>query len=447
MKFTTAEIARLLDTGHHGPTCDVERVVLDPDDVGVEDGQLFVASAHPPPLGDTTLMLEDNIAHRVPYLTERSWVGGTAVNGPSTETIVRAMAGDARGRPAGGPRIGVLGAVAPWATAALIRFALSDPADDRLPPPEPPEPPELREPPGSERFRLPFALLNHPDNTPLTVVLNRRHRGCTGADTSLLAPTTVVISDLGDRHLAMLGHAGAVASSKEVLDRLGLDATLMMPRAVADALRAEAGFDATAWPGLSIFDVRTDQNADAGTVHVAGPWGELAVAVGEDGAALSLPVGAAVAAGVAAGRQPEAVGWSVEAAARSLVASMVTRLAEGPVVWDRSDATSFGAVSAAIAALAERSASERFLLLGPLDDGPTVSDDLHARLARQATAAGIVVRSAGAWGTGFSPLEHPQAEADALADAGPGAVVLLAGGGAELLALRSHLLARATLAP
>ncbi|MBK6439408.1 MAG: hypothetical protein IPF88_12620 [Candidatus Microthrix sp.] len=301
MKFTTAEIARLLDTGHHGPTCDVERVVLDPDAAGVEDGQLFVASVHPPPLGDTTLVLEDDIANRVPYLTERSWVGGTAVNGPSTETIVRAMAGDPRGRPASIHRVGVLGAVAPWATAALIRAALSDPADHRLPPPGPPE---LREPPGPERFRLPLALLNHPDDSPLTVVLNRRHRGCTGADAALLAPTTAVITDLGDRHLATLGHAGAVASAKEVLDRLDPDATLVMPEAVADALRAEAGFDATAWPGLSIFDVRTDQHAAAGTVHVVGPWGELAIAVSEDGAALSLPVGAAVAVGVAAGRQP-----------------------------------------------------------------------------------------------------------------------------------------------
>lgn len=102
MNFTTAEIAHLLDTGHHGPTCGVERVVIDPNDVRVGAGQLFVASAHPPPLGDTTLVLEDDIALRVPYLTERSWVGGTAVNGPSTEAIVRAMAGDARGgRPTG----------------------------------------------------------------------------------------------------------------------------------------------------------------------------------------------------------------------------------------------------------------------------------------------------------------------------------------------------------
>ena len=90
MNFTTAEIAHLLDTGHHGPTCGVERVVIDPNDVRVGAGQLFVASAHPPPLGDTTLVLEDDIALRVPYLTERSWVGGTAVNGPSTEAIVRA---------------------------------------------------------------------------------------------------------------------------------------------------------------------------------------------------------------------------------------------------------------------------------------------------------------------------------------------------------------------
>lgn len=443
MNFTTAEIAHLLDTGHHGPTCGVERVVIDPNDVRVGAGQLFVASAHPPPLGDTTLVLEDDIALRVPYLTERSWVGGTAVNGPSTEAIVRAMAGDARGRPADGPRVGVLGAVAPWATAALIRAGLSDTTEHRLPPPGPPD---LREPPGTERFRLPLALLNHPDDTPLAVVLNRRHKGCTGTDAALLDPTALVITDLGDRHLAMLGPTGAITSAREVLDRVDRDATLVMPEAVADALREEAGFEGTAFPALSIFGVRPGRsagNTDAGMVHVVGPWGELAIGVGRDGGALALPVGAAVAVGLAAGRPVESVRSGVEAAAQTLARSMATRLAEGPVVWDRSDATSFGDVSEAIAALAERSAPAKFLVLGPLDDGPTVTDRLHARLGALATHHQIVVRSAEAWGSGFSPFEHPQNEVDDLAAAGPGAVILVAGGGPELRSVRKRLLDRA----
>ena len=104
MNFTTADIAHLTGAGHHGPIQHVERAAIDPNEMPTDAGQLFVASVHPPPLGDTTLSLEGDIAERAPYLTERSWVGGTAVNGPSTETIMRAMAGDPRGRPADGPR-------------------------------------------------------------------------------------------------------------------------------------------------------------------------------------------------------------------------------------------------------------------------------------------------------------------------------------------------------
>jgi hypothetical protein len=100
-------------------------------------------------------------------------------------------------------------------------------------------------------------------------------------------------------------------------------------------------------------------------------------------------------------------------------------------------------VSEAIAALAERSAPAKFLVLGPLDDGPTVTDRLHARLGALATHHQIVVRSAEAWGSGFSPFEHPQNEVDDLAAAGPGAVILVAGGGPELRSVRKRLLDRA----
>ena len=439
MNFTTEEIAGLLGSGHHGPACRVDRVVIDPEQVRDGDGQLFAAFAHPQPLGDTTFVLEDDIAPHVPYLTERWWVGGTAVNGPSTEVMVRAMAGDDRGRPTQCERVAVLGAVAPWVTAALVTAALGDGgADHPLPAPGPSA---HRERPGTERFRMPLALLNHADDRPLTVVLNRRHRGCSGADAALLDPTTAVITDLGERHLATLGRNGALDSTREVLDRLHPGATLVVTETVADALRDEAELDLTRWSALSTFRVRTHQAEPSGcTVDAIGSWGVVTVVVGPDGAALALAVGAAVTAGIAAGCAPEALRESVGAAARAIAESMVVRLAEGPTVWDRSDATSVGDVSAAITALADRDATARFLVLGPLDDGPTVSDRLHARLGAQATEAGIVVRSADAWGSGAPFLEHPRVEADDLAAAGPGAIVLLAGGDHELLALRSRLL-------
>lgn len=95
MNFTTEEIAGLLDPDTTGRPV-VSTAVIDPEQVRDGDGQLFAAFAHPQPLGDTTFVLEDDIAPHVPYLTERWWVGGTAVNGPSTEVMVRAMAGDDR---------------------------------------------------------------------------------------------------------------------------------------------------------------------------------------------------------------------------------------------------------------------------------------------------------------------------------------------------------------
>ncbi|MCB1026987.1 MAG: hypothetical protein KDB24_04400 [Microthrixaceae bacterium] len=443
MNFNTEEIAELLGTGHHGPGCAVTSAVLDPDDVVEGCGQLFVASAHHPPLGDTSLLVEDELAGRVPYLTERSWVGGTAVNGPSAEAMLRTLAADERGRPVGGARVGVLGAVAPWITACLARAALdadSASTDAELPPSGPPA---RREPPGTERFRMPLALLNHSGAGPLSVVLNRRHRGCTGADTALLEPTAVILTDVLDRHLATLGRTGAVDSALEAM-RGAPGAALVVSVEAAEAIgeadgNAEAGL-ATA----TTFRAAAVRRTETHTIEVTGSWGPdpVEVDVGCDGATLALPVGGAVALAAAVGLDPEAAAARLGATARALVESMVLRLAEGAVVWDRSDATGFGDVTVAIDALARCDASARFLVLGPLDDGVTVTGRLHASLGRRATEAGASVRSADAWGSGFSFLEHPQIEVDDLAAAGPGAVIMLAGGGTELLSVRDRFLRR-----
>ncbi len=443
MNFTTRQIAELLGAGSHGPDCAVHHVAIDPSGVEASVGQLFAASAHPPPLGDTTLQLEGGIADQVPYLTERSWVGGTAVNGPSVETMLRRLAADERGRPATGDRVGVLGATAPWATAALTRAALgSIPTDGGLPPPGPPDQREIG---GTERFRMPLALLNHAGDGPVVVELNRRHRGCAAADAALLDPTALVVTDLGDRHLATLGRTGALTSTIEVVNAVKPDVALVMAERVADELREAGGLDEARGSKPLTFGVRRSQvgGAAAGClVRVDGWWGEIEVDVGPDGGSLALPVGAAIALGVAAGHGPDVVGARVGAAVLALVDSMTLCLAEGPTVWDRTDATSFGDVCEAIDALAARNATAKFLVLGPLDDGPTVTDGLHRKLGALATSHQIVVRSAEAWGSGFSLFEHPQNEVDDLAAAGPGAVILLAGGGAELHSVRSRFLDR-----
>lgn len=454
MEFSTAEIADLIGTGHHGPSCVVQTVAIDPREVEAGRDQLFAASAHPPPLGDTSLELRDGIADLVPYLTERSWMGGTAVNGPSVETMLRSMAADPRGRPSGGPRIGVLGTIAPWATAALVASAFGG-AEADLPPAGPWE---LREPPGTERFRLPLAVLNHPGGHPLAMNLGRKHRGCSAADAALLDPTATVITDLGDRHLATLGRRGAIDAALEVLDRLRPTTTLCLPRHVAETLTTKGGFDAGQWTNLATYEFelstpgteahgspapRGDADGANSAIGVSGAWGDIEFDLDGVAASLAPSIAGALAVGVSTGDDPVAVARRVGAAVEKLGASMSLELAEGPVVWDRSDATSFGDASAAIEALAVHPASTKFAVLGPLDDGPTVVGGLHGRLGRQATNAGIVVRSADAWGSGFSFLEHPQVEVDDLSAAGPGAVILLVGGGAELSSVRERILRRA----
>ena len=232
MNFTTLEIAELTGAGHEGPSCVVQRVAIDPGEVVGEDNLLFATSAHPPPLGDTSLRLEDEIAERVPYLTERPWVGGTAVIGPSTEAMLRSMAGDDRGRPAGALRVGVIATDAPWAMAELLRVALGGRTDT----PVRPGPPDEREIPGTERFRVPLALLNHGPDQPLVVELNRRHRGCAGADAALLDPHVLVIGDLGPRQVAMMGTDGTLRQTEEVLAACGPDTHVVIPEGLQDDL-------------------------------------------------------------------------------------------------------------------------------------------------------------------------------------------------------------------
>ena len=88
MNFTTLEIAELTGAGHEGPSCVVQRVAIDPGEVVGEDNLLFATSAHPPPLGDTSLRLEDEIAERVPYLTERPWVAVSYTHLRAHETVL-----------------------------------------------------------------------------------------------------------------------------------------------------------------------------------------------------------------------------------------------------------------------------------------------------------------------------------------------------------------------
>ncbi|MEZ5383288.1 MAG: hypothetical protein R2754_16020 [Microthrixaceae bacterium] len=441
MRFSTLEIAELLGTGHHGPSLPVEQAVIDPATLEPDRNQLFVASAHPPPLGDTSQLLFGNLADRAPYLTERSWMGGTAISGPSTETMLRTMASDERGRPDGCARVGVLGGAA-WATAALLRVALGAPtAAFDLPPTGPPG---RREIPGTERFRTPLALLNHDGDEPLVVELNRRHRGCSVADGALLAPNIMVVTDLGDHHLATLGTPRVTAEADSLIRQLGADTALVVSEAVAETLSDGADDDETAAPAtFRVATTHTQGPTPGGEVRVSGAWGSLEVEVGPDGGWLGLPIGGAIAAAAATGRNLDEVRERVASAARALTDSIVMNLPEGPVVWDRSDATSVGEVSVALEALAARPAQARFLVLGAMDDGPTATGRQHARLAQQATKAGIVVRSADAWGAGFEYLEHPRQAVDDLAATGPGAVVMLTGTSSDLLSVRHRFLARA----
>ena len=121
MNFTTRQIAELLGAGSHGPDCAVHHVVIDPS--GVELNQAWIGwngRKGAAKLGRQRILLDN-----------QRWV-----NGPSVETMLRRLAADERGRPATGDRVGVLGATAPWATAALTRAALGSlPAGDGLPPP------------------------------------------------------------------------------------------------------------------------------------------------------------------------------------------------------------------------------------------------------------------------------------------------------------------------
>ena len=99
-----------------------------------------------------------------------------------------------------------------------------------------PGPPDEREIPGTERFRVPLALLNHGPDQPLVVELNRRHRGCAGADAALLDPHVLVIGDLGPRQVAMMGTDGTLRQTEEVLAACGPDTHVVIPEGLQDDL-------------------------------------------------------------------------------------------------------------------------------------------------------------------------------------------------------------------
>ena len=435
MNFTTLEIAELTGAGHEGPSCVVQRVAIDPGEVVGEDNLLFATSAHPPPLGDTSLRLEDEIAERVPYLTERPWVGGTAVIGPSTEAMLRSMAGDDRGRPAGALRVGVIATDAPWAMAELLRVALGGRTDT----PVRPGPPDEREIPGTERFRVPLALLNHGPDQPLVVELNRRHRGCAGADAALLDPHVLVIGDLGPRQVAMMGTDGTLRQTEEVLAACGPDTHVVIPEGLQD--------DLDPWIAprpRHTYRVGTNAAGET-TLHldVSGRTSSGALPTDASRRWLANAQGATLTACAALARTGPEVDDAVTAMSTRLTDATVHTLPDGVAAWDRSDATSVGAVIGAVAALAEHPADARYAILGPVDDGPTAAEGLHCSILDRAAAAGVVGIAAGGWGIGTDHLDHPVTMADELAAAGDGAVVVLAGTGADLLSVRDRLLSMA----
>ena len=384
VRFTTGELAAILQGDHGGVDATVDGVSID--SRSVRRGELFVALVADRDGHDFIGTALDNGASAYLYSRPGNW-GGAGVRVADTGVALSALGAASRKRLMASEVIGVTGSVGKTSVKDLIAAACSSVRKTHA---------NIAS--FNNELGLPITLANAPADTEVAVLeMGARGIGHVGHLCEIAHPNIGVITRIAAAHTELFGTLDQVAQAKgELIESLPVDGTAVLNADDQLAMRAATRTRAQILTfGSKAGDVRAtnvvlDRNLRP-QFKLSTPEGNYDVSLKVAGAHMATNAAAAVAAAIAAGVSVQDAVDGVSQADLSPLRMQVQHTPSGAVVINDAYNANPTSMRAAISALAATEASRRIAVLGVMAELGDGADQEHLAIADEAAGVGIDV--------------------------------------------------------
>jgi len=398
MRFRTVDVASATGGQLHGPDVEIDGVAFD--SRSLKPGQLFV-----PIIADRDGhdFIPDALARgAAAYLTDRTPVGGTAIQVPDTLRALMAFAAVKR-QDFAGTVIGITGSVGKTSTKDLAWAALAASratwANERS---------------FNNEQGLPTVILNTPADTDVLVLeMGMRGFGEIADLCRIAQPTIGVVTLVAEAHGDRVGGIDGVARAKsELIAALPANGVAILN---ADDARTRAMNTISVAPVLlfgesrdadvRISDLRIDDLARA-TFQLDSPWGAHVVQLGVSGRHMAQNAAAALACVGAVGGDVAAGAVALATARVSAMRMEMTQLPSGALLLNDAYNANPTSMRAALDTLAQLPAARRVAVLGLMAEIPNAVAE-HLAVRQHAHDLGIEVLAYETDLYGIAPVDDP----------------------------------------
>ena len=435
MRFTTSEIAEVVDGTVHGPETTIDG--SNQDSRSLQPGQLFIPLVAE---RDGHDFIERAVADGASaYLTHETSKlpsdqgGATAVFVSDTTTAMRDLAKAARAK-IDGPVVGITGSVGKTSTKDLLAGAVAQ---------------SLKTHWSAKSFNneigVPLTILNAPDATEAAIIeMGARGIGHITELCNMASPTVGIVTTVAGAHTGEFGSVENIAIAKgELIDALPsaglavLNGDNSLVAGMAERSQAPVlTFGHQAGNDVRIESVELDDELRA-TFAISSDWGRVVARPPTRGAHMATNVAAAVGTALWMGVPPEAVEAGMELVEVSPWRMDVRRAAGGGLVINDSYNANPTSMKGALDSLGRLRHTRKVAVLGYMGElGDDEAED-HLGVANAARAVGAEIITVGTDLYGVQPLAEPSELLDLVGPVNEDVAVLVKGSrsaGLEVLA-------------
>ncbi len=422
VRFTTGELAAILEGDHGGVDSTVAGVSID--SRSVHPGQLFVALVAERDGHDFISTALKGGASAYLHSRPGNW-GGAGVLVRDTKVALAAIGAASRKRLMASTVIGVTGSVGKTSVKDLIAAACSGVRKTHA-----------NVASFNNELGLPITLANAPADTEVAVLeMGARGIGHVQELCKIARPNVGLITKIAAAHTELFGTLDQVAQAKgELIECLPVDGTAILNAEDSYAMRAATRTRAQVMTfGLAHGDVRATDIVVGPDLRpqfrLMTPDGSFDLQLAAAGAHMAGNAAAAVAAAIAAGVSvPDAI-EGIAKAELSPLRMQVEHTPTGAVVINDAYNANPTSMRAALNALASTDAGRKVAVLGVMAELGDGADDEHRAIATEATEAGVEVLAVNceAYGSGVLHVPDIGEAIAALGSIGEGDAVLVKG--------------------
>lgn len=435
VRFTTGDLAAILNGDHGGVDATVDGVFIDSRDV--RPGGLFVALVGERDGHDYIADALEGGAGAYLYSTPGDW-GGAGVRVADTAQALLDLGAASRKRLMAATVMAITGSVGKTSVKDLVAAACSTTRKTHA-----------NVASFNNELGLPITLANAPSDTEVAILeMGARGRGHIAALCAIARPNVGVITRIAAAHTELFGTLDQVAQAKgELVEALPVDGTAVLnaddPYVMAAARRTRAQIITF---GAGSADVSVDKvELDAElrpTFRLRTEQGFFALKLEVAGAHMAINAAAAVAAAMAAGVSvPDAL-EGLASAHVSPLRMQIGHTTGGALVINDAYNANPTSMRAALDALISTGAKRKIAALGLMAELGDESEAHHLAIAEQATAAGVEVIAVDcpSYGSGVAHVGGYAEAAEVLSDLGDGVAVLVKGSRVAALERLANLL-------